>query len=94
MGFLNLYDHEVLIVQIFLGLWLLPFGLLVIESKFIPKIIGILLVVGCFAYLLDSFIGLQLPQYREVASSILMLPLAIGEFSIIFWLLIKGVKEN
>ncbi len=93
-GFLHFYEHGIMIVQIFWGLWLLPFGLLIIKSKFIPKIIGILLVAGCFSYLLDSFTGLMLPDYRELVTSILMLPLAAGEFSIIFWLLIKGVKEN
>ena len=94
MGFLNLYLKGILIVQIFWGLWLLPFGKLVVKSKFIPKIIGVFLVIGCFAYLADSFIGFMLPQYKATLNSILMLPLAIGEFSIIFWLLIKGVKEN
>lgn len=94
LGFLNFYEYGVIIVQIFWGLWLLPFGLLVIKSKFIPKLIGILLVVGCFSYLIDSFTGLLLPDYRQIVSSILMLPLALGEFSIIFWLLIKGVKEE
>ncbi|MFY0688248.1 MAG: DUF4386 domain-containing protein [Cyclobacteriaceae bacterium] len=91
--FLKLYEHGVIIIQIFWGLWLLPFGLLVIKSGFIPKWIGVLLVVGCFTYLIDSTIGFMLPQYKEMAAGILMLPLAAGEFSIIFWLLVKGVRE-
>jgi len=35
-----------------------------------------------------------LPDYQEIISPYLMLPLIIGEFSIIFWLLIKGVKTT
>lgn len=91
--FLNLYEKGIAIVGVFWGLWLFPFGMLIIKSKFIPKIIGIFLVIGCFAYLIDSFISLLLPEYKDVVSPIMMLPLAIGEFSVVLWLLIKGVKE-
>ena len=41
MLFIELYEQGVIIVEIFWGLWLLPFGLLVIKSEFIPRIIGI-----------------------------------------------------
>lgn len=92
--FLNLYEHGIYIVGIFWGLWLYPFGMLIIKSKFIPKIIGIFLVIGCFAYLIDSFTSLLFPEYKEIVSTIIMLPLALGEFSIIFWLLIKGVRKT
>ena len=90
--FLHLYNSGLSLAGIFWGLWLYPFGMLVIKSKFIPKIIGILLIIGCFAYVLDSFLTLLLPEYRKILADYLMIPLAIGEFSIIFWLLIKGVK--
>ena len=92
MFFINMYEQGIIIVEIFWGLWLLPFGLLVIKSKFIPKIIGVFLVIGCFSYLLESFTGFFLPDYSEIVSPYLMLPLIIGEFSIIFWFLIKGVR--
>jgi len=92
--FLNLYDQGISIVGIFWGLWLFPFGMLIIKSKFIPKIIGVFLVIGCFAYLVDSFTSLLFPEYKTTISPIIMIPLAIGEFSTILWLLIKGVKEN
>lgn len=92
--FLNLYEVGISVVSVFWGLWLFPFGMLIIKSKFIPKIIGIFLVVGCFAYIIDSIISILLPEYKEAVSSIIMIPLAIGEFSAILWLLIKGVKED
>jgi len=92
--FLKLYEFGIAVVGIFWGLWLFPFGMLIIKSKLIPKIIGIFLTIGCFAYLIDSFIAILLPEYKESVSAIIMLPLAIGEFSTILWLLIKGVKEN
>ena len=91
---LNLYEVGISVVSIFWGLWLFPFGMLIIKSKFIPKIIGIFLIVGCFAYLIDSCISILLPEYKASISTIIMLPLALGEFSIVLWLLIKGVKNS
>lgn len=92
--FLNLYEYGIYIVGIFWGLWLFPFGMLIVKSRFIPKIIGYFLIIGCFAYLIDSTISLLFPQYKTIVSPIMMLPLAIGEFSIVLYLLIKGVKTQ
>ena len=94
MLFLNLSEFGVVIVQIFWGLWLYPFGFLILKSGFIPKIIGIFLIIGCFSYLTITFTTLFLPNYEEIITTVLMLPLALGEFSIVFWLLIKGVKTQ
>ncbi|MDG1529655.1 MAG: DUF4386 domain-containing protein [Polaribacter sp.] len=92
--FINLYEYGISVVGIFWGLWLFPFGMLIIKSKFIPKIIGIFLTIGCFAYLIDSFVSIILPEHKESVTAIIMLPLALGEFSTILWLLIKGVKDS
>ena len=92
MVFLNLYEQGISIVGIFWGLWLFPFGMLIIKSKFIPKIIGVFLIIGCFSYLVDSFTSLLFPEYKTIVSPLMIVSLAIGEFSIILWLLIKGVK--
>jgi hypothetical protein len=91
---LNIHQQGILLAGFFWGLWLLPLGLLVIKSGFIPKIIGIFLVLGCFSYLADSTTSLLIPRYEKVVSDILMIPLGIGEVSMIFWLLIKGVKAT
>ena len=44
---LNVHQHGISVVGIFWGLWLFPFGLLVIKSGFIPMFLGALLIVGC-----------------------------------------------
>lgn len=88
----NVHQHGISILGIFWGLWLIPFGLLVIQSGFIPKILGVLLIAGCFAYLADSSIALLAPQHRAAVSDVLMIPLAVGEISMVFWLLIKGAR--
>jgi hypothetical protein len=94
MLFLNLHEQGTFIVEIFWGLWLFPFGYLVIKSGFIPKVLGILLLIGCVSYLADSSVALLIPQLKGSVNSILMLPLAVGELSMILWLLIKGVKVD
>lgn len=93
MVFINLHEQGILIVGIFWGLWLYPFGYLVIKSQFIPKILGILLIIGCFAYLVDSITALLIPQHRDIISNILLLPLSAGEILTILWLLIIGARE-
>ena len=94
MVFLKLHEQGILIVGIFWGLWLFPFGYLVIKSGFIPKIFGILLIIGCFAYLADSLTAFLIPQHRVIISKLLMLPLAAGEISTICWLLIAGIRAQ
>jgi hypothetical protein len=53
MFFLDLQKYGAFIPQ-FLGLWLLPLGYLVLKSGFLPRILGILLMIGCFGYLIDA----------------------------------------
>jgi hypothetical protein len=84
-------DGQVLVNQVFWGLWLFPFGLLVMRSGFLPRILGVWLIINGFAYLTISFTGLLLPQYEKMVSSIAF-PALLGEVAIMLWLLIKGAK--
>jgi hypothetical protein len=92
--FLRLHTHGFLVAQIFWGLWLFPFGILVIQSRFIPRALGVLLIIACFAYLADSFTFLLLPHYGHLVSNVATVFEGIGELSIVFWLLIWGAKEQ
>jgi hypothetical protein len=94
MLFLKINDYGTLPLEMFWGLWLLPFGLLVYKSEFIPRIFGILLVIGGFAYMIDSTIGILFPSYSSFVKYPTLLLVAIGEISITLWLLIKGVKTK
>lgn len=89
--FLRIHDHGFLITEVFAGLWLFPFGLLVINSGFIPRILGLLLFVSGFGYLAISGAGLLFPLYVERVSTIVS-PALLGEGGIILWLLIKGAR--
>lgn len=92
---LNQYDNGILIVQIFWGLWLFPFGYLVYKSGILPKFLGVFLMIGCFSYLIN-FIGFFLfPNYAELGiSSYVRLPASIGEIGTCLWLLVMGAKNE
>ena len=85
--FLGLRQTGLYIAQIFWGLWLFPMGYLVFKSNYIPKVIGIFLIIACFGYLVDSFIFFFNIDFGVTFSEFTFL----GEALITFWLLIKGV---
>src|SRR5216684_6033969 len=87
--FLRLHGQGFVVAQIFWGLWLFPFGILVIRSGFIPRVLGVLLFIAGSGYLASSFTSLLLPSYRHLVDQFAMV-LTIGELPIIFWLLIWG----
>jgi hypothetical protein len=91
--FLRLHTRGITLAAIFWGLWLLPFGLLVIRSGFIPRALGILLIVAGCAYVVDSTTTLVLPQYANAVSSVASV-LEIAEVPIILWLAIWGAKTR
>jgi hypothetical protein len=89
--FLRLHGQGFIVAQILWGLWLFPFGILVIRSGFIPRFLGYLLFIAASGYLASSFTSLLLPSYRHLVDQFAMV-LEAGELPIIFWLLIWGAK--
>ncbi len=88
MFFLNLHHYGLFITQIFWGLWLFPMGYLVFKSGFLPGILGILLVIAGFGYVIDSIVLFLLPDLDITISQFTF----IGELILLLWLLIKGVN--
>lgn len=85
--FLDMYEYGAYIAGIFWGLWLFPLGYLIIKSNFIPKILGVLLIIAGVGYVFDSFMLFLAPQYGINVPDYTF----IGEVTITLWLLIKGV---
>ena len=93
--YLNQYSSGLLLASVFWGLWLFPFGYLVYKSGFLPKVFGILLMLGCMGYLIDFAGNILIENYSALGiSSFISLPSAFGEIGICLWLLIIGVKEK
>ncbi len=93
MLFLRLHSQGTFVNEIFWGLWLFPFGVLVMRSRFLPRILGVLLIVNCFAYVAISLTWLLFPAYGNIAFRASM-PALLGELWIMLWLLIKGAKPQ
>lgn len=93
MLLLRLYGQGNSLAQIFWGLWLWPFGLLVIKSNLIPRLLGILLITSCIAYLVSSFTLLLVPTYAASVSMYATLLGGVGELAVLAWLLVNGVND-
>jgi hypothetical protein len=89
MLFLKINDYIVSTVVLFWGLWLFPLVTLVYRSHFLPRFLGVWLIINGFAYLVLSFTGLLLPLYKGMLFKI-GLPAMFGEVAFMLWLLIKG----
>jgi len=92
MLFIRLHGQGNVVNEIFWGLWLLPLGLLVFRSGFLPRFIGVWLVINGVAYI-ALFIGLFAPEYSSVAFRSAQ-PALFGELALMLWLLIKGAGGN
>lgn len=92
MLFLKLHFQGFMVAQIFWGLWLIPFGLLVHESGFLQRILGVLLIVACFGYLANSLIEFGMLPANAFFDGVGQLTAC--ELPIIFWLAIRGAKDQ
>ena len=90
--FLNLH-HQLDLTIDFWGLWFIPFGLLVYRSRFLPGILGVWLMIACFAYLALSFTCLLFPVYEDKVWRFAQ-PVLFAEVAIMLWLAIMGAREK
>jgi hypothetical protein len=88
------YDGN-LIAQLFWGLWLFPLGYLVFRSGFLPKILGLILMVGSVGYTLDFFGRALYSEYGATAiAAFITIPASIGEIGICLWLIFMGARVH
>jgi hypothetical protein len=93
MLFLSLHDQQNTAAEILWGLWLLPLAILVYRSRFLPRFLGVWLVINGCAYVILSLTGLLLPQYENkvfIGSQ----PALLGELVLMLWLVIRGAKPE
>lgn len=93
MLFLNLREKGFTVAQLFYGAWLFPLGYSVFKSGFLPKFLGIVLMVHCFTWLSTFFQSFLFPGFTAI--TYVSYPLGfIAEFGLTLWLLIMGAKEQ
>jgi hypothetical protein len=93
MLFRRLRDQQNTAAEILWGVWLLPLAVLVYRSRFLPRFLGVWLTINGFAYVINSFTGVLLPQYQGDVFTYSM-PALVGELAIMLWLVIKGAKPS
>jgi hypothetical protein len=93
MLFYRIHGQGWNVAQMFWGLWLFPFGLLVIRCEFIPKLLGYLLLIAGAGNLIDSLTTAVLPRFQEPVGQVMGI-LELGELPIIFWLVIWGATSR
>jgi hypothetical protein len=91
--FLRLHNQGEFIDEIFWGVWLFPFGLLVFRSKFLPRILGLWLIVACFAWVALSITAQFFPDYYGAAFGWLQ-PAFFAEMAIMLYFLIRGANAQ
>ena len=91
MLFIRLHGQGFLVNEVFSGLWLFPLGLLVFRSGFLPRFLGLWLIIACFAWIALSITAQFFPNYYGTAFAWLQ-PAFFAEMAIVLWLLIKGAR--
>jgi hypothetical protein len=94
---LYIYKYGFLgIAQLFFGAWLFPLGYLVYKSGFLPRILGVILMVHCVVWLVSALQFFLFPGFIGipfVGITYISYPLGvISEFGLTLWLLIMGAK--
>jgi len=82
----QMHTSGVMVAQIFWGIWLFPMGYLVYHSGYIPRFIGVLLMIGCFGYLSDSVLFVLNIDIGFTVSEFTF----IGELLLPLWLVFKA----
>ena len=93
MLFLDLHSRGFEIAQVFAGLWLLPLGYLVYTSGIFPRLLGILLMLGCFGYLGRLVVIYASPGFDPARGLPLAIAAGLTETAFLVWLLAKGAGE-
>jgi Domain of unknown function (DUF4386) len=93
MLFIRLHHQEIVAAEILWGLWLFPLAILTYRSGFLPRFLGVWLIINGFGYLAMSLSGLLLPQYEDIVSN-LAFPALLGEMAFMLWLVIRGVNVS
>jgi Domain of unknown function (DUF4386) len=91
---LRMSKYTIIILEIFWGLWLIPLGQLILKSGYLPRIIGIFLILGGVAYVIEVIDYILLSEKLSFITDYFAFLYSVAELSTVFWLLIKGVKTN
>jgi len=79
--------------EMFWGLWLLPFGWLVVRSRFLPRWLGYWLLLDGICWVVLAATGFLAPTRHDILFRVFQ-PAFFAELAMVLWLLIVGAKED
>ena len=88
---LDSFGTGFLLALVFFGVHLALLGLLFYRSRYVPRLLGVLLVAAGIGYGADSLASLFMAGYGGVATAILLASAVVGELGLTAWLLVKGI---
>jgi len=93
MVLIRMHGQAIGINQTFWGLWLLPFGWLVVHSRFLPRWLGYWLLLDGIAWVVVGVTWFFAPNYADTLFRYFQ-PVFVAELVAMFWLLVVGAKEQ
>ncbi len=91
--FLNSYQYGFNVGFVFFGLHILGLGYLIWKSDYVPRVLGVLLIIAALGYQIDSFASLISSSYANNDTLFVVfvaVPAIVSEFALTLWLLIRG----
>lgn len=100
------FDNKIMLIQLleqissnawgvgslFFGLWLIPMGYIVVSSKRMPLWLGRILIIGGVGYILSPFVNYI--GINNFIVDVITIPATIGEFWMIGYLLLYGIRPQ
>jgi hypothetical protein len=88
---LEAFSAGFLAALVLFGVHLVLLGALFYQSRYIPRVLSVLLVAAGIGYVIDSLASLMVDDYGGALAAVLLTPAVLGEVGLTLWLLIKGV---
>lgn len=79
---------------VFFGFYCMFTGWLIYQAPYLPKTLGVLMIIASFSYLTNSFTNILVPELTGYLGIMILLPALVAELSLSLWLIIKGININ
>jgi hypothetical protein len=90
--FLDIHRYGYVTAGILFGLWMLPLGYLAYTSGMFPRVLGVVLMIASFGYLIDTLTVFLVPDLGATFSQIVKAISGVAEFWMVGYLLFIGVR--
>ena len=88
----RLFAYGFGISLVFFGVFCIVAGVLIHRSRFLPRTLGVMMVIAGICYLVNSFALLLAPAMASLLFPYILMPCLLAELSLALWLLVKGIK--